>query len=226
MKKLIAVIDDAPDVLEIVSIHLGEAGYTVNEFSDAGSFLMSLKIRTPDLIILDLKLPDADGLEICKLLKKDKNFSRIPIIMLTGKTEEVDKVLGLELGADDYITKPFSARELIARVKAVLRRGEEKDEVDRIEIGDILKIDLQKYQVSVDGNAVDVTSTEFKILKVLAEKKGWVFSRQQILDYLWGTDKCVVDRTVDVHIKNLKKKLGSARKFIKNIRGIGYKLED
>ena len=123
-------------------------------------------------------------------------------------------------------TSSFSSPLLKTAFTRAINSLAEKDEVDRIEIGGILKIDLQKYQVSVDGNAVDVTSTEFKILKMLAEKKDWVFSRQQILDYLWGTDKCVVDRTVDVHIKNLKKKLGSTRKFIKNVRGIGYKLED
>lgn len=226
MSKLISVIDDDPDVLEIVSFHLREAGFNVNEFADAGSFLKFLKTRIPDVIILDLKLPDADGFEICKSLKKDKKFSHVPIIMLTGRGEEVDKVLGLELGADDYITKPFSAREFTARVKVVLRRKEQKSEINEIEIGNILKIDLQKYRVTVEGREITLTATEFRILKMLLEKKGWVFTRKQILDYLWGTDKAVVDRTVDVHIKNLKKKLGIARKFIKNVRGVGYKLKE
>jgi two-component system phosphate regulon response regulator PhoB/two-component system alkaline phosphatase synthesis response regulator PhoP len=146
--------------------------------------------------------------------------------MLTGKGAETDKVLGLELGADDYVTKPFSPRELVARIKAVLRRNEQKDVKKKITIGDILEIDVQKYQVKVKGMIVSLTPTEFRILEMLAEKKGWVFTRQQILNYLWGTDKAVVDRSIDVHIKNLKKKIGDAREFIKNVRSVGYKLEE
>lgn len=226
MDKLIAVVDDDPDVLEVVSTYLKEACFRVKEFLDAGSLLRFLNTQIPDLIILDLRLPDADGFETCKYLKKKNEFSHIPIIMLTGKSEEMDRVLGLELGADDYVTKPFSARELVARVKAVLRRREQKGESKRIEIGNILKIDLQKFQVTIEGKNVELTPTEFRILKMLCERKGWICTRKQILDYLWGNEKIVVDRTVDVHIKNLRKKVCRARRFIKSVRGIGYKLEE
>lgn len=226
MNKLIAVVDDDPDVLEVVSTYLKETGFRVKEFLDAESLLRFLNTQIPDLIILDLRLPDADGFETCKYLRKKNEFSHIPIIMLTGKSEEMDRVLGLELGADDYVTKPFSARELVARVKAVLRRREQKGESKRIEIGNILKIDLQKFQVTIEGKNVELTPTEFRILKMLCERKGWICTRKQILDYLWGNEKIVVDRTVDVHIKNLRKKVCRARRFIKSVRGIGYKLEE
>jgi len=224
--KLIVIIDDEPDILELVALHLKKANFKVKEFQDAKGFFNFIKSETPELIILDLMLPDVDGIEICKYLKKDDKLSSIPIIMLTARAEETDKVLGLELGADDYVTKPFSPRELVARVKAVLRRREQKEGSKKIEVGDILLIDLQKYEVYVEGKRIDLTPTEFRILKALSERKGWVFTRDQILDYLWGNEKVVLDRTVDVHIKNLREKLKSAGKFIKSIRGIGYKLEE
>jgi DNA-binding response OmpR family regulator len=171
-------------------------------------------------------LPDADGFEICKYLKKEEKFANVPIIMLTARGDEMDKVLGLELGADDYITKPFSPRELTARIKAVLRREDKVFKTQKIKIGNILEIDLQKYETYVEGQKVELTSTEFRILKLLSERKGWVYARDQILDYLGVQEKGVLDRTVDVHIKNLREKLANAGKFIKNIRGIGYKLEE
>ena len=225
MSKLIVVIDDEPDILELVSLHLKRTGFRVKEFLNAEKFFQFISQTIPDLIILDLMLPDADGIEVCKYLKSKQEFTSIPIIMLTAKATETDKVLGLELGADDYITKPFSPRELVARVKAVLRRKEQKN-IQTVKIGDILEIDLQRYLVFVEGRKVELTSTEFRILKALVEKKGWVFSRDKILDILWGDEKAVLDRTVDVHIKNLREKLGEASKFIKSIRGVGYKLEE
>jgi two-component system phosphate regulon response regulator PhoB/two-component system alkaline phosphatase synthesis response regulator PhoP len=228
MNKLIAIIDDEPDILELVALHLRKTNFRVCEFQDAESFFNFIELEEiPELIILDLMLPDADGIEICKYLKKKDKLSSIPIIMLTARASETDKVLGLELGADDYITKPFSPRELVARVKAVLRRKSQLEkQTEKINIGDILMIDLQKYEVYVEGKRVDLTPTEFRILKVMAERKGWVFTREQILDYLWGSEKAVLDRTVDVHIRNLREKLKNAGKFIKNIRGVGYKLEE
>ena len=227
MNKLIAIIDDEPDILELVSINLQKASYRVKEFPDSESFFRSLAAETPDLIILDLMLPDMDGFEVCKFLKSQYKYTSIPIIMLTARAEETEKVLGLELGADDYVTKPFSPRELVARVKAVLRRNIPKEETKRIKIGDILVLDPEKYEVEVEGKRIELTSTEFKILQLLSSKKGWVFSREQILTYLWGDDKkMVLDRTVDVHIKHLREKLGKAAIFIKNIRGVGYKLEE
>jgi len=171
-------------------------------------------------------LPDADGFEICKALRKNEAWSRIPIIIMTAKAEESDKILGLELGADDYVTKPFSFKELAARIKAVLRRSEPLDFARTVEIGGELLMDLDKYETRVGGALVDLTSTEFKILNFLASKKSRVFSRDQILDHLWGHEKIVLDRTVDVHIKNIREKLGPAARFIKNIRGVGYKVEE
>lgn len=224
--QLIAIVDDEPDILELVGINLKKSGFKVNGFPDVESFYRSLQTVSPDLIILDLMLPDVDGFEVCKYLKGNDKYSSIPIIMLTAKTEETEKVLGLELGADDYVTKPFSPRELTARVKAVLRRQGYKTETKRIEVGDILRIDLEKYEVEVKGKKIDLTPTEFKILNLLASKSGRIYSRDQILDHLWGKEKFVIDRTVDVHIRHLREKLGNAGHFIKNVRSIGYKFEE
>ena len=226
MNKLIAIVDDEPDILELVSINLKKASYRVKGFLDSESFFRSLAIETPDLIILDLMLPDMDGFDVCKSLKGQDKYTSIPIIMLTARAEETEKVLGLELGADDYVTKPFSPRELVARVRAVLRRNIPKEETKRIKIGDMLVLDTEKYEVELEGERIELTSTEFKILQLLSTKKGWVFSRDKILQHLWGDDKMVLDRTVDVHIKHLREKLGKASIFIKNIRGVGYKLEE
>lgn len=224
--KLIVVVDDEPDIVELVSLNLTKAGFKVRTFEDGEGLFKFLKSNVPDLVILDLMLPDADGYEICKFLKREEKFSNMPVIMLTARSEEMDKILGLELGADDYVTKPFSPRELVARVKAVLRRDEKVHKTHKLKIGDILEIDLQKYEVTIEGKKIELTSTEFRILKLLTERKGWVYARDQILDYLGAQDKGVLDRTVDVHIKNLREKLGPAGKFIKNIRGVGYKLEE
>lgn len=226
MSKSIAIVDDEPDILNLVSLNLKKGGFKTREFSDVDSFYRSLKSDVPDLIILDLMLPDTDGYEVCKYLKKEDAFKDIPIIMLTARAEESERILGLELGADDYVTKPFSPRELVARVKAVLRRHRPEEETKKISVGNTLTIDLEKYEVEVAGKRVELTSTEFRILQLFASKKGWVFSREKILQHLWGDDKMVLDRTVDVHIKHLREKLGVAAKFIKNLRGVGYKLEE
>ena len=224
--KVIAIVDDEPDIVELVTLHLNKSGFKVKSFEDAEGLFRFLKTTVPDLVVLDLMLPDADGFEICKYLKKEEKYSSVPVIMLTARSDEMDKILGLELGADDYVTKPFSPRELVARIKAVLRREDKLHKTQKPKIGDILEIDLQKYDVFVNKEKVDLTSTEFRILKLLSERKGWVYARDQILDYLGAQDKGVLDRTVDVHIKNLREKLGIAGKFIKNIRGVGYKLEE
>ena len=226
MNELIAVIDDEPDIVELIGLHLERAGFRTAGFFDARSFLSSLKRSVPDLVLLDLMLPDMDGLEVCKLLRQKEEWAAVPVIMVTAKGEEADKVLGLELGADDYVTKPFSAKELVARVRSVLRRKTGPADSKRLEIDDRLTIDLDKHEVLVKGHKVELTSTEFRILGLLASRKGRVFTRDQILDHLWGHDKVVVDRTVDVHIRNLREKLGpEAADLVKNIRGVGYKLE-
>lgn len=224
--KFVVVVDDEPDIVELVELHLNKAGFKVKSFENAEDLFKFIKTATPDIFILDLMLPDADGFEICKYLKKEDKFSSIPVIMLTARSDEMDKILGLELGADDYVTKPFSPRELVARVKAVLRREDKSTKTQKVKVGESLVIDLQKYDVYVNDRKVELTSTEFKILKLLSERKGWVYARDQILDYLGVQDKGVLDRTVDVHIKNLREKLEDAGKYIKNIRGVGYKLVD
>jgi two-component system phosphate regulon response regulator PhoB/two-component system alkaline phosphatase synthesis response regulator PhoP len=226
MNRLITVVDDEPDILELVRLHLKRAGFQVEAFDKAEPFLDFINGTRPDLVVLDLMLPDADGLEICKYLKKKEEFAAIPVIMLTARGEETDRILGLELGADDYVTKPFSPRELVARVKAVLRRGVSEEMSETIQVGGRLNIDPGKHQVLLDGRKVTLTSTEFRILHLLASKKGWVFSRDRILDFLWGQEKAVLDRTIDVHIKHLREKLGDAGRFIRNVRGVGYKLEE
>ncbi|MHB9155994.1 MAG: response regulator [Endomicrobiales bacterium] len=226
MSKYIAIIEDEPDIAELVALHLAKNGYIAKEFSGADPFFRSLKNRRPDLVVLDLMLPDTDGFEICKQLKKDDRYSSVPVIMLTAKNDETDKILGLELGADDYVTKPFSPKELVARVRAVLRRTEQKTGSRELEAGGMLALDPEKYSVRVAGKNVILTTTEFKVLGLLMSKKGKVFSREDLLDRVWGEDKIVIDRTIDVHIKNLREKLGKAGTLIKNVRGVGYKLEE
>lgn len=225
MSRLIAVVDDEEDIVDLITHHLEKEHFKVEPFYDGESVLEYVKKNKPDLIILDLMLPGVDGLEVCKLLKKDEQTSSIPIIMLTAKSSEADKVIGLELGADDYITKPFSPRELLARIKSVLRRFEIKQEKAKIIKIDNLVIDLSKYQVSINKTKIDLTTTEFKLLAVLVTRAGWVFNRQQLLDEIWQYDRVVLDRTIDVHIRNLRKKLGKYGNYIKSVRGVGYKFE-
>jgi DNA-binding response OmpR family regulator len=225
MSRSIVIVDDEPDIVELVALHLEKAGFQVEKLLDGESFIDFIEEgRRPDLVILDLMLPDRDGFEICKDLKRDEETAAIPIIMLTARGEETDKILGLELGADDYVTKPFSPKELVARVKAVLRRRAHGLTSRRIKIDDLLVLDVERHTVTVEDRSVSLTPTEFRILQLLATRRGWVYSRDQILEYLWGQEKMVVDRTVDVHIKNLRDKLGKAAGLIKNVRGMGYKL--
>jgi len=221
---LIAIVEDEKDIAELISLHLKKGGFSTKEFYNGNDFLSFLNKNIPDCVILDLMLPDIDGIEICKYLKKETKFANIPVIILTAKSDEVDKILGLEIGADDYITKPFSPKELVARVKAVLRRYNIKSEI--IKIGNVMEVNLNKFEVYVKKERIDLTTTEFNILKILLSKKGWVFTREKILEELWKGEKAVIDRTVDVHIKNLREKLKDAGKFIKNVRGVGYKIEE
>lgn len=226
MGRLIAIVDDEKDILELVRLHLERAGFDVEVFTTAGALLSWLHHNEPELIILDIMLPDADGFDVCKNLKRDDRYSHVPVIMLTALDAETDRVLGLEIGADDYVTKPFSPRELVARVKAVLRRGKAGAEPEeKIEIGKAITIDPARFEVIVRGKRVELTPTEFRILSLLASRRGWVFSRERILQHLWGNEKVVVDRTIDVHIRHIREKLGKDADIIKNIRGMGYKLE-
>jgi len=221
----ILIVDDEPDIVELVKINLEKNGFDVISSYTGREIFNLFKKFSIDLVILDLMLPDIDGLEICKILKSENETKNIPIIMLTAKDTEIDKVLGLELGADDYITKPFSPRELVARVRAVLRRTRKSSDESILKFDNILKIDLKKFEVFVNGEKVNLTTTEFKLLKALAIRRGEVLSRNELLDYIWGSEKIVIDRTIDVHIKHLREKLGKVGKFIKNVRGVGYKLD-
>ncbi len=223
----IAVLDDEEDILELLKLHLGSAGFSVAAFSDPEKLFAYLRSHAPDLLILDLMLPGTDGLDVFRLLKRSEAWSDIPVIMLTARAGEADRVLGLEIGADDYLTKPFAARELTARVRAVLRRTGDTAEGAgrRTQIGDGLVIDRDRREVTADGSRLDLTPAEFGILDALASSGGRVLSRDRLLDRLWGDEKVVTDRTIDVHIRNLRRKLGRRGDIIRNVRGAGYKLE-
>jgi DNA-binding response OmpR family regulator len=222
---VIAALDDEADILELLEVSLQKAGYRFEGFQEADDLFRYLDKQAPSLILLDLMLPDTDGLEVCRRIRKSERLADIPVIMLTARGDEADKVVGLELGADDYVTKPFSVKELVARIHAVLRRPGGAETGPRIVVGPLV-IDLEKFEVTAGGERIELTATEFKILQLLASRKGRVFNRDQILDHLWGNEKAVIDRTVDVHIRNLREKLGEAAALIKNIRGVGYKLEE
>ena len=221
--RLIAVVEDEKDIAELVAYNLGKAGYEPRKFRDGDSFLFTLKSTTPDLVLLDLMLPGTDGLDVCRQMKADPRLKGIPIIMLTAKGTEADRVVGLELGADDYVVKPFSPRELVARVGAVLRRAESKLALKEVVRVCQLVIDPNQALVTLKGKPLDLTATELKILELLCGSVDRVFSRDQIIDHLWGYDKPVVDRTVDVHIMNLREKLGPLGDRIRAVRGLGYK---
>lgn len=227
MNGTIAVLDDEEDLLELLKLHLGNAGFTVAAFSDPERLFAYLRGHAPDLLILDLMLPGTDGLEVFRILKRSESWSGIPVIMLTARAGEADRVLGLEMGADDYLTKPFSSRELTARVRAVLRRSGEAagGAGRRLQVGSDLVIDRDRREVKLDGVKLDLTPAEFGILEALASGIGRVLSRNQLLDRLWGDGKVVTDRTIDVHIRNLRRKLGRRGDVIRNVRGAGYKLE-
>jgi DNA-binding response OmpR family regulator len=227
MNEIIFILDDEADIVDLVILHLNKNGFKAKGFFRSTDLLKSLEKTIPDLLILDLMLPDMDGIELCKQLKNDGRYRKIPIIMLTAKQEETDKILGLELGADDYVTKPFSPKELVARVKAVLRRGKEVAESEIITVGNLLKIDLQKHEVlDINNKKIDLTPTEFKILHTLAKRRGWVLSREMLLKSIWGQDVFVIDRNIDVHIRHLREKLSKAGELIINVRGMGYKLAE
>ena len=223
----ILVVDDEEDILELVRYNLARDGYRVVCAASGEQALSRAKSEPFDLIVLDLMLPGIDGLEVAKMLKSKPETRHIPIIMLTAKGEEADIVTGLELGADDYVTKPFSPRILIARVKAVIRR-KIKEEVDDSSIIQIyeLEIDPGKRKVLAKGLHVELTFTEFQILYLLARRPGWVFTRFKIVDLIRGDDYSVTDRSVDVQIVGLRKKLGPCGKYIETVRGVGYRFKE
>jgi len=225
MAQKILVVDDEPDAVDLVQFNLSNAGYDVVTAADGQEALQKARACSPSLILLDVMLPEVDGLEVCKLLRRDPATSEIPIIMLTAKAAEIDRVLGLELGADDYVTKPFSPRELVLRVKNLLRRrvSEEKDQ-GRMEFEELV-IDVPAHLVTVKGRPVDLTATEFKLLSVLASRRGRVQSRDRLLKDVWDYDSLIDTRTVDTHIRRLREKLGPAARFLDTVRGVGYRFQ-
>jgi two-component system phosphate regulon response regulator PhoB len=222
-KQKILVVDDEPDAIELIEFNLKANGYEVATAADGEEALQKSRAILPNLIILDLMLPEVDGMEVCKILRRDQRTSGIPIIMLTAKAAEIDRVLGLELGADDYVTKPFSPRELVLRVKRLLRsQSVTEDKAERV-VWKELAIDVPRHQVTVKGKAIELTATEFKLLTVLAQRRGRVQSRDQLLHDVWEYDNLIDTRTVDTHMRRLREKLGLASKYLDTVRGVGYR---
>jgi DNA-binding response OmpR family regulator len=225
-KQKILVVDDEPDALELISFNLKGAGYEVLTAEDGNSALRKARTRAPDLILLDLMIPEVDGLEVCKILRRDPDTSGIPIIMLTAKAAELDRVLGLELGANDYVTKPFSPRELVLRVRNILQRSAPVEEgKDRYEVGELV-VNIPRHEVRVSKSPIDLTPTEFKLLTTLIERKGRVQSREKLLQDVWEYENLIDTRTVDTHMRRLREKLGKASRFLDTVRGVGYRFSD
>ena len=227
MREKILIVEDERDIVRMLEYNLKKEGFRVVSASDGREALRRAEREHPDIIILDLMLPEIDGLEVCKTLKQSSGTADIPIIMLTAKAQETDKIVGLELGADDYITKPFSIRELTARVKAVLRRAREKEKLPEIfKIGN-LTIDFSKIKVAIGNKPVELTAKEFELLSALIKAKGRVLSRDYLLDNIWGFDQAVEiqSRTVDVHIQTLRKKLKTEAKRVVTVKNYGYRFE-
>ncbi len=226
MKTKILVVDDEPEAVELLEFNLNQAGYSVSSSADGADALKKARSVVPNLIVLDLMLPEIDGLEVCKMLRRDPATATIPIIMLTAKAAEIDRVLGLELGADDYITKPFSPRELVLRIKKVLQRGQPADtDAETVKLGDLM-IDSPRHLVSWRGKGIELTATEFKLLSLLAKRRGRVQSRDQLLRDVWEYNSLVDTRTVDTHMRRLREKLGPAAKHLETVRGVGYRFVD
>jgi two-component system phosphate regulon response regulator PhoB len=226
MKPKILVVEDEPDAAELVEFNLKAAGFEVVVAANGSDAIERARVHSPNLILLDVMLPEVDGLEVCKILRRDPATSPIPIIMLTAKAAEFDRVLGLELGADDYMTKPFSPRELVLRVKNLLRRRQgDAEKSERMQLGELV-VDVPRHVAAVAGKALDLTATEFKLLTILAQRRGRVQSREQLLRDVWEYDSVIDTRTVDTHMRRLREKLGKASRFLDTVRGVGYRFGD
>ena len=226
MKPKILVVDDEPEAVELVEFNLKQAGFDVATAANGAEALKKARAVSPALILLDLMLPEIDGLEVCKLLRRDPATAGIPIIMLTAKAAEIDRVLGLELGADDYVTNPFSPRELVLRIRKILdRRKPATDKRETLRLGD-LQVDVAKHLVTWRGKSIDLTATEFKLLTVLVQRVGRVQSRDQLLRDVWEYDSLIDTRTVDTHMRRLREKLGPAAKHLDTVRGVGYRFAE
>ncbi len=226
MQHKILVVDDETDVIDMLVVNLRGAGFQVSTAEDGAAALAKARNDSPSLIILDLMLPGMSGLEICKVLKGDAATRHIPVIMLTAKGEEVDKVVGLELGADDYVTKPFSPRELILRINRSLRRGKDKTPtLEKLIVGELV-LDHARHEVLVKGQTVDLTATEFRLLALLMERRGRVHGRDRLLNDVWGYESAIDTRTVDTHVRRLREKLGPLANYIETVRGVGYRISE
>ena len=226
MTERILLVDDEPDLLELVRVNLHQAGYEIETAKGGREALACLRRRRPDLVILDLMLPDIEGTEICRQIRADPALSDLPVIMLTAKAEELDRVVGLELGADDYVAKPFSPRELTLRVRAVLRRQSPATQTTKILTHGPLSIDPARHRCSIDDQEIVLTAKEFELLRNLMERPGRVMTREGLLESVWGADIVVTTRTIDTHMKRLREKLGSAGILIETIRGVGYRFAE
>ena len=225
MKPKILVVDDEPDALEILGFKLKEAGFVPLFAKDGTRALTAARDERPALIVLDLMLPEVDGLEVCKILRRDPATAMIPILMLTARAAEMDRVLGLELGADDYVTKPFSPRELVLRIKKLLARVKSAEEpAAQIRIGE-LEIDVPRHRVTINQSAVELTATEFRLLEILARRRGRVQTRERLLQDVWGYDNPIDSRTVDTHMRRLREKMGDSAQHLETIRGVGYRFK-
>ena len=224
--KRILIVEDEKDVVDLLSLNLRKVGgFAVSSASDGAAGLAKAREAKPDLIILDLMLPKMSGLEVCKIVKTDPATRHIPVLMLTAKAEEIDRIVGLELGADDYVVKPFSPREIILRIKAILRRGAPEETDERLTAGAIA-IDPARHQVSVNGKPVNLTSLEFKLLRTLMQRRGRVQERDRLLNEVWGYESVIDTRTVDTHVRRLREKLGKAGDIVETVRGFGYRLRE
>lgn len=226
MSEKILVVDDEKDLLELVAFNLSNAGYRVMTAANGEQALERAREKTPDLIVLDILLPDLPGLEVCRILKSEDKTRGIPIVFLTAKGEEIDRVVGFELGADDYVTKPFSPRELVLRVKALLKRRRGDGEPRQALVAGDLRLDRERHEVTIGKKAVDLTATEFKLLAHLMEYPGRAMTRDQLLDSVWGMDAFVTDRTIDTHVKRLRAKLGRLGERVETVRGVGYRFRE
>ncbi|HEY6111982.1 MAG TPA: response regulator [Chthoniobacterales bacterium] len=221
--KRILIIEDETDVVDLLALNLRKAGFKVSHAADGASGLDKTRTNKPDLVILDLMLPKMSGLEVCKILKSDLVTRSIPILMLTAKAEEIDRIVGLEFGADDYVVKPFSPREVVLRIQAILRRGEAVDET--FKAGPI-SIDPARHEVHINGRLVHLTSLEFKLLRALMHRRGRLLERDRLLNEVWGYESVIDTRTVDTHIRRLREKLGKAGDQIETVRGFGYRFRE
>jgi two-component system phosphate regulon response regulator PhoB len=225
--KKILIVDDEADVTELVSYHLKAKGYLVEAINNPNNSLGTARTFLPDLVILDVMMPDLNGVQICRLLRADPQLKKVPVIFLTAKAEESDRIQGLETGADDYICKPFSTKELVLRVQSILRRSSEGagEEIKKLQAGEIV-IDIERHEAVVSGKPIELTATEFKLLRLLMERRGRVQTREHLLINVWNYETEIETRTVDTHVRRLREKLGGEADWIETIRGVGYRLAE